>query len=374
MFKIKIFGAGSIGNHLAQAARRMKWSVDICDIDPDALERTKNDIYPSRYGEWDDKIGLYDCNDIPVGGYNLVIIGTPPDSHMSLARSAVKEGARAVLVEKPLCTPDLVGAQELLNEAKEANCTVFVGYDHAISKSAAYMAKLLVDEKVGEVQTIDVEFREYWGGIFMAHHWLDGPSDTYLGFWERGGGACGEHSHAINLFQMFANAANVGRIIEVNSNMEYVKDSKVNYDSLCLMQVKTEDGMIGRIVQDVITQPTRKWARVQSSSGFIEWYCGNKPGIDTVIFGENNKSTKTEEVSKTRPDDFYEEMKHINLAIKNKDIYDKSPISLEKGLDTALVIAAAHLSAKNNCAVLIDYSKGYTHDALSLLEGKNEKF
>ena len=60
--------------------------------------------------------------------------------------------------------------------------------------------------------------------------------------------------------------------------------------------------------------------------------------------------------------------------IKNKDIYDKSPISLEKGLDTALVIAAAHLSAKNNCAVLIDYSKGYTHDALSLLEGKNEKF
>jgi len=256
--KVKIHGAGSIGNHLAQASRRMGWSVDICDIDNKALERTKNDIYPSRYGGWDSEIGLYNCNDAPVRGYDFVIVGTPPDSHMSIARAAVKEGARAILVEKPLCTPDLSGAQELLDEAKEANCTVFVGYDHAISKSAVYMSKLLEDKNNGSTQTIDVEFREYWGGIFAAHSWLNGPSDTYLGFWERGGGACGEHSHAINLFQMFANAAKVGRIIEVNANMEYVKDGEVNYDSLCLMQIKTETGMIGRVVQDVITQPTRK--------------------------------------------------------------------------------------------------------------------
>ena len=71
-------------------------------------------------------------------------------------------------------------------------------------------------------------------------------------------------------------------------------------------------------------------------------------------------------MSKTRPDDFYEEMKHIDSAIKNKDIYDKSSISLERGLETALVIAAAHLSAKNNCTVSIDYDKGYTNKSLSL--------
>jgi predicted dehydrogenase len=367
--RVKIYGAGSIGNHLAQASRRMGWLVDMCDIDPNAIERTKNDIYPSRYGEWDNDINLYNCSDIPIGGYDLVIIGTPPDSHMSLARSAVKEGARAILVEKPLCTPDLAGAQELFDEAKEANCNVFIGYDHAISKSAIYMSKLLEDERFGNVQTIDVEFREYWGGIFAAHSWLDGPSDTYLGFWERGGGACGEHSHAINLFQMFANASKVGRIVEVSANMEYIKDDKVNYDSLCLMQVKTESGVIGRVVQDVITQPTRKWARIQSKNGFLEWYCGNKPGIDSVIYGENNKPAKTEEICKTRLDDFYEEMKHIDLSIKNKNIYDKSPISLIKGLDSALVIAAAHLSAENNCTVCIDYGKGYTSGALSLLKG-----
>ena len=138
--KVKIHGAGSIGNHLAQASRRMGWSVDICDVDNKALERTKNNIYPSRYGEWDNSIGLYHSKEVPTGGYDFIFIGTPPDSHIDLARLAVKEKAKVILIEKPLCTPDLKGAQELLNEANAANCMVFVGYDHAIGESAVQMS------------------------------------------------------------------------------------------------------------------------------------------------------------------------------------------------------------------------------------------
>jgi hypothetical protein len=43
--KVKIHGPVSIGNHLSQASRRLDWSVDLCDLDPKALERTKNQIY-----------------------------------------------------------------------------------------------------------------------------------------------------------------------------------------------------------------------------------------------------------------------------------------------------------------------------------------
>jgi len=365
--KVKIYGAGSIGNHLAQASRRMGWSVDICDIDAEALERTKNDIYPSRYGEWDNEIGLYSCEEIPKSGYDFIIIGTPPDSHMELARSAVKEGAKVVLVEKPLCAPDLQGAQELFDEAKAANCTVFVGYDHAISKSAIKVSNLLKKDEVGAVQTLDVEFREYWGGIFNAHPWLDGPADTYLGYWKKGGGACGEHSHAINLWQSFAQQTDIGRIIEVSANMEYVQDGTVDYDSICLLQVRTEKGIIGRVVQDVVTQPTRKWARAQCSRGYVEWFCGNKPGTDTVILESNDGEKTTTEITKTRPDDFYQEMQHIDSVLK-QDKKDNSPISLERGLDTMLVISAAHMSEKNKCPVAIDYNKGYLLEALTLLK------
>tara|TARA_B100000795_G_scaffold269589_1_gene259474 strand:+ start:5673 stop:6773 length:1101 start_codon:yes stop_codon:yes gene_type:complete len=365
MKKVKIYGAGSIGNHLAQASRRMGWSVDICDIDDEALNRTKNEIYPSRYGNWDNQINLYNNQKAPVGGYDLIVIGTPPDSHMKLARSAVKEGAKAVLVEKPLCSPDLSGAKELFEEARVANCLVFVGYDHAISKSALKMSNSLNNKAMGRINTLDVEFREYWGGIFQAHPWLDGPSDTYLGYWEKGGGACGEHSHAINLFQSFAHEAGIGRVNVVSAFMDYIKEGVLDYDSICLMNLQTEQNIIGRVVQDVITKPTRKWARAQCENGYLEWFCGNKPGVDSVIYGEDNTEVEVEEVLKTRPDDFFQELQHISSVLENNELYNKSPIKLERGLETMLVIAAAHLSAQNNCPVTIDYSKGYSLKALS---------
>ncbi len=38
-----------------------------------------------------------------------------------------------------------------------------------------------------------------------------------------------------------------------------------------ISSVVTETGLAGRVVQDVVTQPTRKWARVQCAGGAIEW-------------------------------------------------------------------------------------------------------
>jgi pyruvate/2-oxoglutarate dehydrogenase complex dihydrolipoamide dehydrogenase (E3) component len=45
--KVKIFGAGSIGNHLANASRRLDWQVDVVDIDLAALKRMREEIYPT---------------------------------------------------------------------------------------------------------------------------------------------------------------------------------------------------------------------------------------------------------------------------------------------------------------------------------------
>lgn len=362
MKKVKVFGAGSIGNHLANASRRMGWAVDICDVDGEALRRTREQIYPSRYGAWDSSIGLYSNEQIPQEGYDLIVIGTPPDSHMALARQAVKERPAAILVEKPLCTPDLSGAQELLDEAKAAGVRVFIGYDHVVGKSAQIAGALLKEGRVGKLDTIDVEFREYWGGIFNAHPWLSGPADTYLGFWKRGGGSCGEHSHAANLWQYFAHQAGAGRIVEVSAELEYVRQDDVDYDKLCLMSVRTENGMLGRVVQDVVTRPTRKWARAQGSDGYMECYFGSKPGIDTVVHALDSGVVTETNVSKTRPDDFVQELRHIEASLKGAS--EMSPISLERGLETMMVIAAAHKSSAEKRAVRIDYSKGFVPAAL----------
>ncbi len=363
MLKVKIHGCGSIGNHLANASRSLGWSVDMCDIDPSALKRTKHDIYPSRYGEWDDQIGLYESESAPIGGYDLIIIGTPPDAHIPLAMDAIAEKPKAIIIEKPICGPDLDGAQKLLTEAKSQGAAVFTGYDHVVGKAAEIFADNLDKKSLGNLLTLDVEFREHWAGIFGAHPWLSGPHDTYLGYFKRGGGASGEHSHAANLWQHFANRAGKGRVAKVTSQMDFVKDGLLNYDRLCILTLETETGFIGRVVQDVITHPARKWARAQFHNGSVEWQCGSKPGVDSVSeFRVGGYSRKTE-IQKTRPDDFIKELLHIENALKNTP--SNSPISLECGLDTMMVIAAAHLSAIEQKTISIDWSKGYTPSALS---------
>ena len=130
--RVKIYGAGSIGNHLAQASRSLGWDVDICDIDAAALERTKNEIYPGRYGKWDEQIGLYVKGEEPTGDYDYIFIGTPPDGHIKVALDVIGEKPDVILVEKPLCQPDLADAQRLKDLTAEAGISVFTGYDHVV--------------------------------------------------------------------------------------------------------------------------------------------------------------------------------------------------------------------------------------------------
>jgi predicted dehydrogenase len=363
MYKVKVYGAGSIGNHLTYACRSKGWDVTICDIDNEALKRTKEDIYPSRYGSWDDDIKLMNANDIDKNTYDLVIIGTPPHTHLFIALEILKTNPPKILsIEKPMLTPDLKGAQELYELAKEKNVIVTVGYNHTLTKNTQEAQKLLEKGIVGKALTISSMTREYWGGIFAAHPWLNGPADTYLGFWKKGGGACGEHSHAINIWQHFAHVLGFGRIIKISAKMNIIKDGKAEYDDMCFLNVETERGYKGNIIQDVITSPTQKNLRVQGDKGFLEWHVGYKEGKDALIYGDSSYQEELL-IDKTRPDDFKPEIEHFDVLLKgeNKGV---SAVSIERGLDTMLVIAAAFKSHFESREVTIDYSKGYTLDAL----------
>ena len=360
--RVKIHGAGSIGNHLAHAARRLGWSVDLCDIDPAALKRARNEVYPGRYGVWDERIGLYSSDVAPRGGYDLICIGTPPPAHLPLALEAVREQPRAVLVEKPVCPPDLVGVEALEEAIAASGVAVFAGYDHVVGRAGQRAAELISDGGYGDLQTLDVEFREHWGGIFAAHPWLAGPRDSYLGYWQRGGGAAGEHSHATNLWQHLAAVAGAGRVTEVDAHLDYVRDGDVHYDRLCFLTLVTEGGLVGRVVQDVVTSPARKWARAQCANGYVEWHCGHAPGRDAVIHAHTGSPEAAEIIEKTRPDDFMEELRHIATALENDPA--ASPLALPRGLDTMLVIAAAHRASAERRAIRIDYAKGHTLAAL----------
>ena len=367
MYKVKILGAGSIGNHLAHACRRQGWQVSICDPDPAALKRTREDIYPARYGSWDDDIRLAAPAELAREIFDLVIIGTPPDTHMALACQELRrQPPKVLLIEKPVCTPALEAADELLQLQEETGTFVAVGYNHTLTAHSRRAAELLAGGFLGETLTISAAFREYWGGIFKAHPWLAGPEDSYLGFKERGGGAGGEHSHAVSIWQFFARLAGAGRIVEVGAMLDMVSDGELDYDRIFLLNVRTETGLCGSIIQDVVTEPPQKTARLQGERGFLEWQVNFDSGHDALRYAAVDGKICEELFAKTRPDDFAGEIAHLGEILAS-GASDFSPISLQAGLDTMLVVAAAHLAQQQRRRVRINYSSGYSAKALGLI-------
>ena len=267
---LKIYGAGSIGNHLAHAARSKQWDVTICDIDVALIGQ--NEIYPSRYGKFDKQIKL--CNlhteKEPTESFDWIFIGTPPDTHVSIALSALNEKPKGILIEKPFSSPDLQGCKELFLKSKQMGIKIFVGYDHIFKKYNEFLKR---SKNIKNIKSLDVYFREHWEGIFNAHPWLSGPDDSYLGFWKRGGGALSEHSHGLNLWQHIAYNLGVGRVKHVQASLKYVEEKKYSYDELAMLQLITEKGFMGSVIQDVVTKPSFKFMRLQGDEKSVEWEC-----------------------------------------------------------------------------------------------------
>lgn len=349
---VVVYGAGSIGNHLTHACRGKGWNVTMADPDPAALERTRKEIYPSRYGRWDDSIGLTSPDQV-TGAADLVIIGTPPDLHMKIAREVLEKfPPRVMLIEKPLCTPDLEGYAAVEDLAGKTGTVVLTGYNHTFTRNTKEAERLIREQEFGAPLTITVRWLEHWGGIFGAHPWLSGPSDSYLGYSARGGGACGEHSHGINLFQHFARLLGQGEIRTVSCLMSEVSGNDGEYDSIAALNVVTDSGMTGAITQDVITSPAVKTLRVQFEKGFLEWYAGFDSGHDAIVWQCGGAAAETLRVPRKRPDDFLGEIDEVEAVLEGRS--DGQTLSLEAGHRTMKVIAAAYASHRAGKTVTLD--------------------
>lgn len=356
MYNVLIYGAGSIGNHLAHASRSKGWCVTICDIDSQALARTKEQIYPLRYGSWDAEIKLGGLNDIPDKKFDFVIIATPPDTHLSLAKEVLQEKPpKVLLIEKSLCTPDLKGMDEFLKAARSKDTFICVGYNNILTKNTRFAEELLRQGIIGQPLFINASFLEHWRYFLAAHPWLGKPQDSYLGFSERGGGALSEQSHCINLWQHLADFCGMGKIAEVSAMLDMASEPGASYDRSCLINVKTEKGLAGSIAQDVITDPAQKKVRIQGSKGYLEWFSNFDDNHDAVIYW-NGKAEIKKLIPKIRPDDFKGEIDHVENILDGKNS-NNSPISLDRALDTMMVIKAAYASNKSGRRVKIDEVK-----------------
>lgn len=341
--KVLIFGAGSIGNHHSYAARNLEMNVTVFDNDPIALERMKNQIYPSRYGIWDELIYLTnDIDTIVVDFYDLVIIGTPPDSHLSLLEIILDSiDCKIILIEKPFSNPM---SESALNRIKDkidkSTKRVLVAYNHRLTKLTSLFLENLSKSELQYPQFVSCVFQESWDGIFRAHPWLSGPEESYLGSIDRGGGAAFEHSHALNFFFFIVNTLNPGKLIDFSQHGNFTRTTKLSYDHHYSAYFRFENKISGIVIQDVITEIHKKFLKIEFLNGSIEWiYCydeSNHAVITTI-----GKKVKIEFIEFSRPDDFSGQMEHILKLLDKNKLY--SPLDFETNLFTQRVLNKYYL-------------------------------
>ena len=325
--KILIFGAGSIGNHMAYANLKLKNDVVVTDIDPKALERMKFQIFPKRYGKWNNKIKLVRYEEIfKKEIYDLIIIGTPPKTHLNILKKIVNSSIlyKKILIEKPLSS-----YPENLNQLKKINKNnIFIGYNHSVSKSFEYFIKLLT-KKRKNINNILINWKESFKGILGAHNWLKDEFDSYLGYSKNGGGAIQEHSHALHLAHVIEKELKIN-FIKKKYNKLFYKNNKNLYDNFAQIFFISRKININLEI-DLITYPPEKKIVAILDGGKISWIHNYDKGADAVIVENNFFNKKVILFKKNRSTEFESEIKHI-LSVKNQKNYENSRLNIFYGI------------------------------------------
>jgi len=348
--RVKVIGAGSIGNHLAHGCRSLGMEVTIVDLSPEALTRTREVIYPSRYGAWDTEIRLASPPEVEGESFDVVIVGTPPATHLAIATAEINSTTPPVvlLIEKPLAHPDADAVQHFVESAHRSSTRVLVGYNQRLKANTVAFLDAVAHLDLGTLTGLHSHMLESWDGILTAHFWMASEKDSYLAFTDQGGGALLEHSHALNLFLYLAGALGQGRVTEVTADMDWVSHDTGRYDRDTTLHLTLESGLIGEVRQDLHTWPARKEAVAVFDHGSLVWNMGGD--ADTVThLDAAGKEVTTWNFPKTRPDDFIGEIRHLQDLLA--DPAQPSPLDLNEGLAVMDVIFAALESSSTGLSV-----------------------
>jgi predicted dehydrogenase len=348
--RAKVVGAGSIGNHLTHALRTCGVAVTIVDVDQAALDRTKSEIYPERYGSFDDSIRLAHPDEIGDLTFDLCVIGTPPDTHLALATLELQRQHSAILIEKPLASPGSHNLSAFVTACEASSTRVMTAYNQRLKKNTAVFLEKAKNSDLGSLISIAGRMREDWAGILKAHPWLSDATQSYLGHTSRGGGALYEHSHAIDFALFIAHELGQGRPHEVKARLDKVEHDSGSYDTEANLSIKMSSGLIVEVDQDLHTWPADKSLDAQFENGSLRWEMHSDR--DSVIVTVGNE-IETIDIPKTRPDDFLPEIRHV-VGLLQSSTLSTSPLDVSEVSYTSWTLEAALASSESGDWVTLD--------------------
>lgn len=193
-------------------------------------------------------------------GADGVVVCTPPDSHLAIARVALERGAH-LMIEKPL-TQSVDGVEEVLRGCDARGLRVLTAYNWRYWPPMLLVERMLEDGRIGAVRAARTEY---------AYHLTTRyPGQDYRRFYmadaKQGGGCLLDESHAIDYMRWL-----LGEISDVSAVVDRVSSLDISTDDVADLTVRFASGAIGNIHMDLFAWNVHSHFELLGEAGVIQW-------------------------------------------------------------------------------------------------------
>lgn len=293
--KFLVLGCGSIGSRHIENIQKINSKNDIDVFDPQVKLRKKISK----------KFHINELSDMPKkkSDYDLVLICTPPSSHISLATELLKNNYN-IFIEKPLSS-NFNGIKKFRNLLKRKQTLAFVGYNLRFNDGLKIIKKYVSDKKIGKI----IHASAYFGQYLPDWRPTQNYKKNYSFIKNLGGGIIHDSSHEIDYLSWI-----LGTPMTIQS--DYVKGItlKTDVEGLAEISLKFKGNVLANIHLDFVRREYRRTSEFLFENGIIDWSLKE----NTIkIFNTKNDSWKKFQFKQSLNDMYVEEMKHVINCVKN---------------------------------------------------------
>jgi len=318
--KFLVIGCGSIGQrHISNLISLGFKDIQIYDSNKKLSKKTGK------------MLGVSVKNSLDFLNIDCTFICTPPNSHILLAKKALKEKSH-IFIEKPISN-SLKGISEIEKLSKKHSRKIFVGYVFRMDLGIQRIKKILSKNSIGKVISFDA-----YEGWYLPNWrpWQD-HTKSYTGSKKLGGGIIFDGSHEINYLQWLG-----GDIKQVFSYYRDISHLKVKSEGLAEILLDFKSKAIGRVHLDFVNPQYNRHCEIIGEKGSIKWDFAKKT-IEVRKY--NSKKITKFQYSKDSNKMYLNEIKHIIKCLRGKE---KNSLSIHDAVKTLKISLAIKKSGKEN--------------------------
>jgi predicted dehydrogenase len=318
--KLAIVGLGSIGRrHLQNFRAAGVEALTAYDVAPDQREAAAR-LFPFAT--------VTSTLEAALDGAEGVVICTPPDSHLALARMGLDRSAH-LMIEKPL-TQSIEGVEALLRGCDGKRLRVLTAYNWRYWPPMRLVERMLREGRIGPVRAARTEYAYHLSTRY--------PGADYRSFYmadvKQGGGCLLDESHAIDYMRWLC-----GEITEVSAVVDHVSSLEIATDDIADLTVRFASGAVGSIHMNLFAWNVHSHFELMGEQGVIQW---RRLDNDVRLFDPKINRWEVYPSGGQLNDMYLEEARHFLACVRGEAI----PVCDGwDGLKTMQVIEAARRSA-----------------------------